>query len=203
MLGLMLKDIMNLKKTFRIYILFIVFYALLSFAGSAASSFMGVMIILITLLPISAISYDERAKWDRYALTMPVSRHMMVLSKYLLGILLLIPGILAGLLFGVIADMDIYENLVVCASLALTSLFMLSILLPVIYRFGVERGRIIMIAVFLLPAVLIVLLSQVDLSFLQFDQILRFWFLFPVVILALLVLSFLTSVRIYEKKDFS
>jgi hypothetical protein len=47
------------------------------------------------MLPISSFSYDELARWDKYAAALPVSRRGVVGSKYLLALIL---GCIAELL---------------------------------------------------------------------------------------------------------
>ena len=202
MWGLMLKDLINIKKTLRVYAILIVFYGVLSYMGEAASGLMGVIMCLTGLLPITAISYDERAKWDRYALTMPVSRRDMVLSKYLLGIALLIPALLVCLLFGMIVKMDLLENAVICLSLAMVSILIMSLVLPIIYRFGVERGRIAMMIVLFTPTILIYVFARLHPEMPELPMLMRFWFLIPIGIIVLLILSILLSIRIYNKKEF-
>ena len=202
MLGLIQKDLINIKKTLRVYVIVAAFYAVLSFMGSAASGLMGVIIILTAMLPITAISYDERAKWDRYALTMPVSRRDIVLSKYLLGLALLIPAMIVCLLFGMIAGMDFQENLVICLLLAMLSIFMMSLILPIIYRFGVERGRIAMMLVLFTPTILIYVFAQFSKGMPNLSGVIKFWFLIPIGVMVLFILSIFGSIHSYEKKEF-
>ena len=54
---------------------------------------------MMVMLVITSLAYDERSRWDRYALTMPVSRKEMVLSKYLLGLILLTFALLINMIF--------------------------------------------------------------------------------------------------------
>ena len=88
MKGLLMKDLLNLKRQGGIILLVLAMYGLFAFS-SGMSEVLGSMICVFgAMLPVTALAYDERAKWDKYALTMPVTRRQMVLSKYLLGLLL-------------------------------------------------------------------------------------------------------------------
>lgn len=54
---------------------------------SSKNNFMGAMImVMCAILPTTFMSYDEKAKWDKYALSMPLSRDDMVISKYIISI---------------------------------------------------------------------------------------------------------------------
>lgn len=108
MKGLIIKDLYNLRKQLVLYIIIGVIYSVIGVVAkdSGGSSFIGLILIFSAMLPITAVSYDERAKWDKYGLTMPVSRRETVAAKYLLGVILTAAGALlsfaVGLLFGAV-----------------------------------------------------------------------------------------------------
>ena len=87
MKGLLLKDIINLKQQGKIYIFIIAIWFAIAITSRDGNFFGGVMTMFTVLVPISAAAYDDKAKWDRYALTMPISRWDLVLSKYLLALI--------------------------------------------------------------------------------------------------------------------
>ena len=80
-------------------------------------------IVYSAMLPYTAMAFDERDKWDRLAAMMPYRESDLVLSKYLLGY----------------------------AGLAAVALLVLAFSAPLLFRWGVERGR--MLFVFLMVAV--------------------------------------------------
>ena len=72
MTGLMRKDLLVLRKQLRTYLIFLVIYGALSVAGLFPLAAVAAMIqILMVMLPISAFSFDEIARWDRYAAALP------------------------------------------------------------------------------------------------------------------------------------
>lgn len=74
MTGLVLKDMLVMRKTLKTYVLFLAFYLLLAVIGLfPISTITAVTQIIIMMLPLSAFSFDELAKWDRYALTFPLA----------------------------------------------------------------------------------------------------------------------------------
>ena len=94
MTGLILKDLLNLKKQGKVYLILIIFYFAIGLVNENSSMFASMMTMVAVLIPITAMAYDERCKWDRYALTMPVSRKDMVMSKYLLGLIFMTAALL-------------------------------------------------------------------------------------------------------------
>ena len=41
-----------------------------------------VAMLLLAMLPISALGYDERCKWERYALSMPLQKKICFSVSY-------------------------------------------------------------------------------------------------------------------------
>ena len=85
MMGLMMKDLLNLRQYGKQMALVYGFYIVCSMMGMWDISFFVALAIMIggtTFL--STLTYDDMAKWDTYALTMPIGRRDLVNSKYLL-----------------------------------------------------------------------------------------------------------------------
>ena len=77
MTGLMRKDLLVLRKQLRTYLIFLVIYGALSVAGLFPLAAVAAVIqILMVMLPISAFSFDEIARWDRYAAALPGGREV-------------------------------------------------------------------------------------------------------------------------------
>lgn len=207
MKGLLLKDLMNLKGQAKVMLLLLGFYMVMAFVSREQSYFGGVVTILCALIPVTALSYDERAKWDHIALTMPVSRRDMVLSKYLLGgafaLGALVLNISFQLIMGAQAMADILmTSLLMCG----VGVLFLSILLPILFKMGVEKGRILMMMVLFIPTGLVMLLSQSGLPAPDPEVLATMERWAPMVMAMFLVLvtvlSITLSLRIYQKKEF-
>ena len=82
------------------------------------------------------------------------------------------------------------------------SIFMMSLILPIIYRFGVERGRIAMMLVLFTPTILIYVFAQFSKGMPNLSGVIKFWFLIPIGVIVLFILSIFWSIHIYEKKEF-
>ena len=101
MTGLMMKDALVMRKTLRLYALFLLFYSGLAVLGVFPMSMALAMVeVIVMVLPISSFSYDEAAKWDRYAAVLPVGRTAVVKARYLfLLLVLLAAAVLCGIFF--------------------------------------------------------------------------------------------------------
>lgn len=143
MRALLMKDCCTLWKQLRIFI--VVMLAITVFNGAFGNLF---IVVWAAMLPYTAMAYDERSRWDQLAAMMPYSVRDIVLSKYLLGWLccgaaalfsLAVQSILTVLRFPM-AALDPTANLLgLCASLCV-----LAVTLPLMFRFGVEKGRLVM-----------------------------------------------------------
>ena len=74
MKGLLRKELLALKSTFSILVIFVLVYAIIGVMGDNSSMVSGVLAVILMMLPANSISYDEFYHWDKYALTMPISR---------------------------------------------------------------------------------------------------------------------------------
>ena len=150
MKALLKKDIFCVLKTMKVFLLVIVLLAFIP--GFSACSF---ALIYAAMLPLTALAYDERCKWDVLAATMPYSPRQIVLSKYALGIL----GVLASLILTLAAQALINpsqfdgETAVMLLSTACAGILMLLLSLPLAFRFGVEKGRLFLMALLSCSAV--------------------------------------------------
>ena len=81
MKGLILKDLLVLRQQSRVYLFMVLMFAAFAFLNKDPSFAGGMAAIVAVMLPITALSYDERSGWDRMALSMPVGRRELVLSK--------------------------------------------------------------------------------------------------------------------------
>lgn len=205
MSGLILKDLLNLKKQSKIYMAFIIFYGFLAFTSKDTSFLGGIVCIFCAMLPITALAYDERSNWDRYALSMPISRKDIIISKYLLGILCSFLGFLICFLFNIFSNSLSNETLALSLLFFGIAILLISILLPILFKFGVEKGRLIMMIVIFSPTIILVALSKFNFpkpSEETINTIINFApFIAPILVLLVLILSIFISLKIYKNKD--
>ena len=84
MIGLIMKDILVMRKLLKSYLLLIVIYIILAYLDFFDYSFIITFVqIILAVMPISAFAYDEQSKWDRYAMSLPLGRRGVVGARYL------------------------------------------------------------------------------------------------------------------------
>ena len=138
MKGLLLKDWYVLIGGAKRLLFLIALYIVI---GEFSAGIGSVGVLLCAMLPTSCMSYDERSKWDRYALSMPVSVRDLVVSKYLLGYLALLAGAVLKLIVMLLPFGEGGDYASLALILAVTLLYM-AVQFPILFKFGVENGRI-------------------------------------------------------------
>ena len=217
MRALLLKDILALKRTLRIYAAFLVVYCGIGIFSDNPSFFMVFITVLSIMLPINAMTIDKGCHWNAYAACLPIPRSMSVLSKYVLAGLGILAAIIPCLVFrlvdrytSLITDTISWSGIALMTALALT---ILAFQMPFLFRFGPERGRFASMAALLLLCIglpMIVMQGGMDAltQTLHSDFLLellgwvgsRMWVLI-VIALALNVLSAVISIVIVNRHD--
>ena len=146
MRGLIMKDMLTIAKQAKAFLILILFFAVTpNFSGSSFA------LVYTAMMPISALAYDENCKWDQLAAMMPYNVRDLVLSKYLFGyICLLATGALsiASLYVTAAAKGTAVsgEDIAQIAVVACFALIFLAVNLPCMFRLGVEKGRLMFMA---------------------------------------------------------
>lgn len=160
MLGLIVKDLLCLKKSALKMVVILGLYIVIFFSANNIVFLCAMIIMISTMLILNTFAYDELSKWDYYALSLPVTKKQIILSKYLLTVLFDCIGILITLLLYLIKrQLNLEAALSICA-LAATALIMAAVLLPLLYKLGTQKARIWMIMIFLLPTAAIIVLGN-------------------------------------------
>ena len=159
-----------------------------------------------SMLPITAISFDEQAKWDYYANMMPYKKRDMALSKYIIGIIftlvVCVIEVLAIIVTAAVKNQSsamMQEHLMIVPLIAAAAMILMSINLPLIMKMGAERGRMVYILLTVFVAVAVVGSVEVDSPLWQLDENLIMIGLVVIAIAALLI-SMAISVKVYNGK---
>ena len=147
MSGLLRKDLYVADKSGRLLLVLALVFSMVPSLGAFGSTYAMMMAIM---MPLSSIAYDERCKWDRYAAMLPYRTGQLVWSKYLLSYFYTLLGggiiVLGAFLRGVTTGAaDWKETAETSLMLAVVMLFITALGLPMLYRFGSEKGRLAMI----------------------------------------------------------
>lgn len=208
MKGLLLKDIYCLKKSLKIYGIMFLFYGYWCYSIKDIS--MAAMFTFLSImLSISSMSYDEFYKWDIFALTTPVKRKELVLSKYLLGYFFIIVGTWITLTIAFFVtpqrlEMTWMEIMMIIGTYASIGLFYQSLVFPIIFKFGPEKGRIAMFILFAIPSLFIIFFAKSSMTMpLPGKEFLQNGIVFGILFLFIIeVSSIVLSIKIMEKKEF-
>ena len=206
MKGLIIKDILNLKRSLGSIIAILIFYIFLAYNSGDPSMLIGMVVFLLAMMTITSISYDDMAKWDKLALAMPISRKTIVLSKYVLSLLLIATGIFLSTTISYIiilinSDIGLPQLLLTSYIIFFLSTIFISIVLPLIFRFGVEKSRLMMMTVIGIPFGLFYLVNRLGFQLPNEDQFMNIIKLSPIFLILFLFISFNTSFKIYKNKD--
>lgn len=200
MKGLLIKDWKTLAKQMTVML------AITSLLACVPSTYMSAFALFYAaMMPITALAYDERAKWDELAAMMPYTAKSIVGSKYVLGLTLVLPVLALSMLSRLLVHSTplISEDAVALLITACLSLILMAIDLPFMFHFGVEKGRLIYILLtcaFVVTGVNFVeqladMVNSIETAMVSVVPLL----LLAAAVIALL-LSYLISVRVYRAR---
>ena len=210
MIGLLLKDLYTLRQYGKSLLFMLVLFAVISSGlDNPAAFFEGFFILMSMMMTITSFSYDNLAKWDRYALSLPVTRKDVVGAKYLLSIVLCLGSTIISFLISAVVlkikpmeGFGITDQLYATAAIVSIAMFFTGILLPLTFQFGVEKSRIFMIAIFALPSAAIIALDRMGIPMPTEASLLNLIKLVPIAVVLFYLLSYLLSVKIFSGKEF-
>ena len=147
MKGLLLKDWYMTLKYCKAFFLIIVVFAVVS-SGPSSGFLLFYPVLLASILPSTLLSYDERFKWQRYADTMPYTRKSVVSAKYILMLLAITSTTLLEFLSMLVkyfigGGVSPADSLKTCIFLLCIGVIPAALMLPILFKFGVEKGRLV------------------------------------------------------------
>lgn len=204
MKGMLMKELYNLKQTARIYLILTVLWMAMGMAQRDSTYLSGLIAMVMVLIPINAIAYDEASKWERYALTMPVLRRDVVAARYALMLLCGSAMTVLCCAASVIAGEPVGNAITISLGVLAVGIVLGSVLIPIMTRFGVQKGRLVLMVMALLPALLIMLFQSGDGMPEPTLAAPSFVLTLATLGIALMIclISFAITKAIYEKKEF-
>ena len=147
MKGLLLKDFYMAGKYCRSFILILAVFLALSCFGNNNTFFVIYPVLIAAMIPVTLIAYDEREKWHIYCETLPYTRAMYVSGKYLIGLIfelamLLLSAVAQVYRMSAAGGFSLSEFTSFVLIILIIGLLGPALLLPFIFRFGAEKGRI-------------------------------------------------------------
>lgn len=210
MTGLILTDLLSLKKQFILCGVIAAVYIVFGIMSDNPSMMIMFLILFATMSVISAFSYNELSKWESLASTFPVVRSDFVWAKY--GLLLMFEfgagflGAVSMLIYNFVQHRIWYKDFSIILAAMGIGLFLMSVVIPIIFKLGPEKARMIMLAVFMIPFLIILGLEKmgkfgaVAQAVMAIDiQLLLI--LAVVIVIAVFAVSVIVSLAIYKKKE--
>ena len=205
MIGLLRKDLYMAWAYCKTFLLILAAFLAVGLSGEENSFFILYPMIIGMMLPVSLISYDERFKWHLACDAMPVSRAKMVSSKYvltLLTVLLVFAAIMLVQWFR-LTRLGTPERIRELPGMLLPlGLVGPAILMPVIFRLGVEKGRIFYFVLVGVVCAAAVMFGSGQNPVNPAVRIAIPGFVMILVSLAIFLLSWPLSIALYKKREF-
>lgn len=210
MKGLLLKDIYNIGHNAKQMLLLMIFMAICVIPSSNAYGYIVTSSIIFCIMLVTTFSMDERSGFLKYAMVMPLTPKIYVLEKYILNIIFSV----LGTFFGVIVALTVTmisgtfskEAFVGCSLGGLSAALLFgSLYIAVLFRFGAEQSRFIIIGVALVPSLLVFLLLKIigALQITITSQHIRFLLAAaPVILLLIMAATYYYSLHCLLKKEF-
>lgn len=200
MKALLIKDFLNIKAQGKAILLVLAVWFIISVVNGSGSFFAALSVVYAILLPLTSVTADDKCGFERYAMTMPLTRTVMALSKYVFALACSLVMAVIGFAACVVIDRSaINEALATCAACFCVAVVLVSLLLPLVYKYGPEKARLVMMAVFVIG--FLVFGFVLDRFNVELDLNTAF-IAMPIAALVLLAASAAVSVGIYKKKEF-
>ncbi|MCD2492076.1 ABC-2 transporter permease [Lacrimispora sp. NSJ-141] len=207
MKGLLLNDFLTMRKVMALYFGILILYYALGIFGKGLAGVQIFAVFFSAMLVIYSFSYEEKSGWNSYVNVLPVSRAQVVLSKYILSLIAMGAAAGGGALIQTVINLKNRvqpENGLWISIIAfcVASLF-LSLIIPILFKMGAEKGRIILVVIFLIPFMITMLVKKtgIKLAF-TIQDLLAMIPLIVLCVVIFMILSCMVTLRIYGKKEF-
>lgn len=206
MKGLIKKDLLMIKNNYKFILISLVIYIFYYFQFEMNMTFFLPFIGLMVC--ISTISYDDFNNFHTYASSLPQGKVGFVKSKYIttIGVTTLLSAfsLLISFVIGKFNLVD--ESFSEIIGVLFAMYLMMSILFPILFKYGAEKGRTAMLLVGLFIFGIMMLVTKfinIEIS----ESIINFLDLyFPIIIaiisILMIYISYLISKKIYLKREF-
>lgn len=157
MKGLLLKDWYMLWKEVKYYVPFTVVYALVAAFTGVPMMFVMINVMLGSMIVKSLMAREEQNKWNSMAVNLPVTVKEMVTEKYLIGLVGTLASNVVSFLVLLVIKLAFQRN----TQMPLFPFFMIYMgfgaiylagELPVLFKFGTAKGRVVFMTVVALLA---------------------------------------------------
>lgn len=205
MKGLFYKDVLMLTRSFRAYLAMTLFFIILATIRPDNSFWAVYGTFFFVTLVSSLMAVDEQSRWLSYCDILPLKRRDIINERYLLSLILTAVLVVLFLILSLIfRHADMPTVLVTAGMMVALSLLAISVSMPINVKFGTAKGQMVRMTVIVVmvgcgmfiinyAGPITAILLQVKASVLLFG--------IAAFIILIFALSWLLSIRIYEKKN--
>ena len=163
MKSLILKDLYNIGHNAKSMLFMLLVFAFLFIPSGGPEAYIITSGILCSMMVITTFSFDDNSKWMKYAMITPISKKDLVAGKFIVLLIFSAIGAVSGLVIGSIGGILVHKFdyskgsnilailLVTVASLVIAEIFG-SISIPLLFKFGAEKTRILSLISLIVPA---------------------------------------------------
>ncbi len=219
MRGLIVKDLLYMKTTWKNLVVMFIGSLLISIAIGNYLLAISVIPVMLLASGISTFQTDEFYNTESYTLAMPLSRIKIVTCKYLFTLIMMLISTIIGLIIYELIivighvdaagiNVDMLKQLIM---LELASVIVNSIFYPVIYKYGCEKSRFVLMSIVMLllgvGSIFSVYINVINVQKIDFTKYINFIqehglnVLFVAVII-ITIISYGLSILFYRHKDY-
>ena len=217
MKGLIIKDLCVIKNQMKTLLLVLAFFIIFSIINEDATFVLFLIPFYMIMILITTFSYDEFNKWECYCNSLPLSRKEIVKAKYLLfnasSLIVLILGVLASFIIPNFIENTTFESIYASIiGVAFGICLVISLLIPFYYKFGSQKGRIMLFLTIAILALLIGMITSLDIfNNIELMNIINslnnlslgmFTILLIIITVIIMAISYYISIKIYSNKEF-
>lgn len=208
MKGLILKDFFCLKKYMKQLVMILICLGVWGIMMKSSTYILFMISMFASMTVLTTMAYDEKSQVNKYLLAGPTSRWEIVIGKFASWLVTVTAAVAIELLLGFLMT-NYYStpgNDLLISILETNSVYIIlfSILIPICYKIGVERARIMMFVIFLIPTAIIIFFANYSKADTMItDALIRnMGILLPILAIFILAASIFISIQIVEKKEF-
>ena len=214
MKSLILKDLYNIGHNAKSMLLILLVFAVGLIMSSGVESYIISAGVLCSMMIVTTFTFDDNCKWSKYALIMPVCKKDIVKAKFIVLVIFCTVGVCVGTIFGVSGGL-VMRKLVMSMESIVTMLFMAfvglivsvifgSMSIPLVYKFGAEKGRVLLLVSFVVPLAICFIVYEILMLFgVEITDQLVFVILCasPLIALIWVYIMYRISCSIFSKQD--
>lgn len=208
MIGLFVKDWKVVKGTLKTNLFILAFLIGYCIIRKHVIIILIIPTILLSTCVSSTIKTDWGVKWEKLAITMPIKRSQIILSKYFELILLCLTGVLISIVFGGVIHFTMNNDVItqgfLCLLGASIGLISSSILIPLLYKFcgnNGENSEIITVIAYSVGASIIFLSFYVLKKLMHDNNLYLLSLALLVLSLFVLLIGYKITVRLFVQKE--